>query len=67
MIDRQRQRPTCDPNHYGGMKPTVVFVGAGPTTIYTLSALIDAGEESFSLTIFEQQSSAGRGTPYRHG
>lgn len=49
------------------MIPTIAFVGAGPTTIYTLHALIDLVSRPFSLTIFEAQPSAGRGTPYRPG
>lgn len=47
--------------------PEVAFVGAGPTTIYTLHALVEAATRPFALTIFEAQPSAGRGTPYRPG
>lgn len=47
--------------------PEVAFVGAGPTTIYTLHALVEAATRPFALTIFETQPSAGRGTPYRPG
>jgi uncharacterized NAD(P)/FAD-binding protein YdhS len=49
------------------MKSSVAFVGAGPTTIYTLHALVDLATQPFDLTIFEEQSSVGRGTPYRPG
>lgn len=49
------------------MTSSIAFVGAGPTTIYTLHALLDQPVLPFSLTIFEQQPSAGRGTPYRPG
>src|ERR1700742_4301307 len=49
------------------MKPSVAFVGAGPTTIYTLHALLETAPGPFSLTIFEEQAVAGRGTPYRPG
>ena len=49
------------------MMPTIAFVGAGPTTIYTLHALVDLAEQPFSVTVFEEQASAGRGTPYRPG
>lgn len=49
------------------MKATVAFVGAGPTTIYTLHALLGFATAPFSLTIFEEQPSVGRGTPYRPG
>ncbi len=47
--------------------PSIAFVGAGPTTIYTLHALLKQAPPPFALTIFEQQSVAGRGTPYRPG
>lgn len=53
--------------HYAGMNPTIAFVGAGPTTIYTLNALIDHASVPFNLTIFEEQAGVGRGTPYRPG
>jgi uncharacterized NAD(P)/FAD-binding protein YdhS len=49
------------------MLPTVAFVGAGPTTIYTLHALVNHAAHPFELTIFEEQAVAGRGTPYRPG
>ena len=45
----------------------IAFVGAGPTTIYTLHALVHHSTQPFELTIFEEQSSIGRGTPYRPG
>jgi uncharacterized NAD(P)/FAD-binding protein YdhS len=47
--------------------PSIAFVGAGPTTIYTLHALLNYVERPFFLTIFEEQLVAGRGTPYRPG
>ena len=48
--------------------PTLAFVGAGPTTIYTLNALLKhAPQCSFAITVFEQQPVAGRGSPYRPG
>lgn len=49
------------------MTSTIAFVGAGPTTIYTLHSLIDRTSTPFELTIFEEQASVGRGTPYRPG
>jgi len=49
------------------MIPSVAFVGAGPTTIYTLHALLDRVAAPLAVTIFEAQGSAGRGTPYRPG
>lgn len=45
----------------------VAFVGGGPTMIYTLHALINAIRQPVSVTIYEEQSSLGRGTPYRPG
>lgn len=49
------------------MNCSVAFVGAGPTTIYTLHALLEQDPPPFALTIFEKQGSVGRGTPYRPG
>lgn len=49
------------------MASSIAFVGAGPTTIYTLHALLGQSPPPMSLTIFEEQGSAGRGTPYRPG
>lgn len=45
----------------------VAFIGGGPTAIYTLDALIKCARKPFALTIFEEQGSLGRGTPYRPG
>lgn len=47
--------------------PSIAFVGAGPTTIYTLSAFADAMTGPARVTIFEAQPRAGLGTPYRPG
>lgn len=49
------------------MRSSVAFVGAGPTTIYTLHALVNFATPPFDVTIFEEQASVGRGTPYRPG
>ena len=46
---------------------SVAFVGAGPTAIYTLHALLKRVDAPFALTVFEEQADAGRGTPYRPG
>lgn len=46
---------------------TLVFVGGGPTTIYTLHALVDQATRPFAVTVFEEQTALGRGTPYRPG
>ncbi|WP_083733945.1 FAD/NAD(P)-binding protein [Sphingopyxis sp. KK2] len=49
------------------MMPRIAFVGAGPTTLYTLHALLAHNPPPFRLAIYEAQASAGRGTPYRPG
>jgi uncharacterized NAD(P)/FAD-binding protein YdhS len=49
------------------MTSSIAFVGAGPTTIYTLHALLNQATRPFELTIYEEQPTAGRGTPYRPG
>ncbi|WP_368518176.1 FAD/NAD(P)-binding protein, partial [Rhizobium sp.] len=54
------------------MATAIAFVGAGPTTIYTLNALIDSlgnftGRPDANISIFEAQSQPGLGTPYRPG
>lgn len=49
------------------MTRSIAFVGAGPTAIYTLHALMSHDPGPFALTIFEAQPVAGRGTPYRPG
>lgn len=49
------------------MRPAVAFVGAGPTAIYTLHALVVHASIPFDLTLFEEQPNVGRGTPYRPG
>ncbi len=49
------------------MSSAIAFVGAGPTTIYTLHALLSYTAQPMAITIFEQQGSVGRGTPYRPG
>lgn len=47
--------------------PAIAFVGAGPTTIYTLRALLGGLRCPAAITIFEDQPRAGLGTPYRPG
>ncbi|MGL3822840.1 FAD/NAD(P)-binding protein [Sphingopyxis sp. R3-92] len=49
------------------MMPRIAFVGAGPTTLYTLHALLAQNPPPFRLAIYEAQASAGCGTPYRPG
>ncbi|WHO39436.1 FAD/NAD(P)-binding protein [Sphingobium sp. AP49] len=54
------------------MATAIAFVGAGPTTIYTLNQLIDSlgnftGRPDANISIFEAQSQPGLGTPYRPG
>ncbi len=47
--------------------PAIAFVGAGPTTLYALNALLNHGVGGADITVFEAQTSAGLGTPYRKG
>lgn len=47
--------------------PYIAFVGAGPTTIYTLCAFLKQVTQPTHVTIYEQQPRAGLGTPYRPG
>jgi uncharacterized NAD(P)/FAD-binding protein YdhS len=49
------------------MPSSIAFVGAGPTTIYTLCAFLNAAQSSAEVAIFEEQPRAGLGTPYRPG
>ncbi|CAN5228447.1 FAD-NAD(P)-binding protein [soil metagenome] len=49
------------------MTASIAFVGAGPTTLYTLNALLSRRSDGFSVTIFEEQPIAGLGAPYRPG
>jgi uncharacterized NAD(P)/FAD-binding protein YdhS len=49
------------------MSFSIAFVGAGPTTLYTLCAFLNEAEQPAAITIFEEQSRAGLGTPYRPG
>jgi uncharacterized NAD(P)/FAD-binding protein YdhS len=49
------------------MTPRIAFVGAGPTTLYTLHALLAHNPPPFRLAVYEAQASVGRGTPYRPG
>lgn len=49
------------------MRSSIAFVGAGPTTLYTLAALLSRATRGFAVTIFEEQATAGLGAPYRPG
>ena len=46
---------------------SLAFVGAGPTTLYTLDALLRQGPRGVRITVFEAQAAVGLGTPYRPG
>jgi uncharacterized NAD(P)/FAD-binding protein YdhS len=46
---------------------SIALIGAGPTSIYTLQALLARAAGPLSITIFEEQARAGLGTPYRPG
>jgi uncharacterized NAD(P)/FAD-binding protein YdhS len=47
--------------------PSIAFVGAGPTTIYTLCAFLNEAPAPAEIVIYEHQARAGLGTPYRPG
>src|ERR1700761_9576421 len=47
--------------------PSIAFVGAGPTTLYTLCAFLNEATAPAEVVIYEQQARAGLGTPYRPG
>ena len=49
------------------MSHSIAFVGAGPTTLYSLNALLARGATGLSITVFEEQPTAGLGAPYRPG
>jgi uncharacterized NAD(P)/FAD-binding protein YdhS len=42
----------------------IALVGAGPTSIYSLQALIGGAKRPAAITILERQRRAGQGTPY---
>ncbi|MET3834774.1 putative NAD(P)/FAD-binding protein YdhS [Brevundimonas sp. UYEF29] len=46
------------------MTKSVAFVGAGPTTLYALHALLSQGVVSARVTVFEARETAGCGSPY---
>lgn len=48
-------------------RKSIAIVGAGPTAIYAIQALIEKARVPCCVQVFEQQRSAGRGTPYRPG
>lgn len=43
---------------------SIAFVGAGPTTLYTLKALLDEPPRGLRITVLEAQAEAGVGGPY---
>jgi uncharacterized NAD(P)/FAD-binding protein YdhS len=45
------------------MTPRIAIIGSGPTGIYTLSGLMRS-ELPLSVTVFEIEADAGKGTPY---
>ncbi len=49
------------------MTSSIAFVGAGPTTLYALKALLAQGAPGARITVFEAQDTAGLGSPYRPG
>lgn len=59
--------PSPDSRTTGFPGPSIAFVGAGPTTLYTLAAFLKQRTVPASITVFEQQPTAGLGAPYRPG
>ncbi|WP_309630155.1 FAD/NAD(P)-binding protein [Brevundimonas sp.] len=49
------------------MTPSIAFVGAGPTTLYALNALLTRGVKNARITVFEAKAHAGSGSPYTPG
>lgn len=49
------------------MTPSIAFVGAGPTTLYALNALLADGAIDARITVFETRTTAGPGSPYASG
>src|ERR1700755_2740816 len=45
------------------MTSRIAIIGSGPTGIYTLRGLVEA-ELPMSITVFEIEADAGKGTPY---
>jgi uncharacterized NAD(P)/FAD-binding protein YdhS len=43
---------------------SIALVGAGPTAIFTVQALVASSAKPASITVFERQRRAGQGTPY---
>lgn len=50
-----------------GVLPSIAFVGAGPTAIYTFCAFLNEVRGPAEIVIYEDQPRAGLGTPYRPG
>lgn len=46
---------------------SIAFVGAGPTTLYALKALLEQPVVGVRISIFEAQGEPGVGSPYRPG
>ena len=50
--------------HCGRMTASIAFVGAGPTTLYALHALLSQGDLPARITVIEAGGAAGSGSPY---
>jgi uncharacterized NAD(P)/FAD-binding protein YdhS len=46
------------------MSYSIALVGAGPTALYSVQALLARAPKPAAITIFERQRRAGQGTPY---
>ncbi|WP_395945979.1 FAD/NAD(P)-binding protein [Brevundimonas sp.] len=49
------------------MTASIAFVGAGPTTLYSLHSLLGRIDGEVAITVFEEQPTVGLGAPYRPG
>jgi uncharacterized NAD(P)/FAD-binding protein YdhS len=57
-------RASAPDHHDSAAGYSVALVGAGPTGIYSLQALLDCKHPPASITVYERQRHAGQGTPY---
>lgn len=67
QIPAQTREPNLAWRLVAVMMRSIAFVGAGPTTLYTLAAFLAEGRKDVAVTLFEQQAVAGRGSPFRPG
>jgi uncharacterized NAD(P)/FAD-binding protein YdhS len=63
MSVRRNRLPT-NSGAGGNLSYSIALVGAGPTAIYSVQALLARAAKPAVITIFERQRRAGQGTPY---